>query len=309
MANYRFELPPVVREKAVQLGADDWLRELPESIADLERRWRITVGPPYPDATEAFVARAERADGTAAVLKIMVERPDEPEPMRAAREEITVLDLAAGNGCAELFESDVESGALLIEQLGPALESLNRPLDERLEIMCGTASALWRPAPDRGLRTGAEKGRWLADAVVDFWQRGDEPCSERAIDHALACVERRIAAHDDERAVLVHGDVHQWNVLQAGTGFKLVDPDGILVEREYDLGILMREDPIELMRGDPRERSRWLAARCDADEQAIWEWGVVERVCTGMLATSIGLLPVGQDMLDAADAIAASDFA
>lgn len=27
-------------------------------------------------------------------------------------------------------------------------------------------------------------------------------------------------AHDDERAVFVHGDVHEWNTLAAGDGFK-----------------------------------------------------------------------------------------
>jgi streptomycin 6-kinase len=43
--------------------------------------------------------------------------------------------------------------------------------------------------------------------------------------------------------VLVHGDVHQWNALQAGAGLKLVDPDGLLADAEYDLGIIMREDP------------------------------------------------------------------
>ena len=70
---------------------------------------------------------------------------------------------------------------------------------------------------------------------------------ERAINYALACAARRIEAHDDERAVLVHGDVHQWNALEAGDGFKLVDPDGLLAEAEYDLGVLMREDPVELL--------------------------------------------------------------
>jgi streptomycin 6-kinase len=115
---------------------------------------------------------------------------------------------------------------------------------------------------------------------------------------------RRVAAHDDERAVLVHGDVHQWNALRAGTGFKLVDPDGPLAEAEYDLGVLMREDPLELMHGDPRERSRWLARRCGRDAEAIWEWGVVERVSTGLLAIKIGLQPIGDQMLTVADYLA-----
>ena len=66
----------------------------------------------------------------------------------------------------------------------------------------------------------------------------------------------------------------------------------------------MREDLLELLHGDPRERARWLAARCGLDATAIWEWGVVERVSTGLLCTSIGLQPVGREMLAAADHVA-----
>jgi streptomycin 6-kinase len=107
-----------------------------------------------------------------------------------------------------------------------------------------------------------------------------------------------------DRAVIVHGDVHQWNALQAGDGFKMVDPDGVLAEPEYDLGVVMREDPVELLAGDPCERARWLARRCGLDATAIWEWGVVERVSTSLLCTRIGLQPVGREMLTAADHVA-----
>jgi GNAT superfamily N-acetyltransferase len=36
-----------------------------------------------------------------------------------------------------------------------------------------------------------------------------------------------------------------WNALQSGDTFKLVDPDGLLTEADYDLGVLMREDPVD----------------------------------------------------------------
>lgn len=102
--------------------------------------------------------------------------------------------------------------------------------------------------------------------------------------------------------MLAHGDVHQWNALEAGGGeFKLVDPDGLLVEREYDLGILMREDPLD---GDLRERAAWLAARTGLDELAVWEWGVVERVSTGLLGTRVDLQPVARQMLEVAERLA-----
>jgi len=75
-------------------------------------------------------------------------------------------------------------------------------------------------------------------------------------------------------------------------------------EPEYDLGVIMREDPEEL--GDPMERAAWLASRTGLDAVAIHEWGVVERVSTGLLCTRIGLQPVGRSMLAAADRISAA---
>ena len=270
-----------------------------DGVGALEREWSMAVGRAYAEGTEAFVADATLADGTPAVLKLMIPRSGD-----AARHEATVLRLANGDGCARLLRDDLARAALLLERLGPSLAALGLPLAQRLEILCDAAARVWRPAAGAGLPTGAEKGRWLVDFVARTWEETGRPCAERSIAHALACAGRRIAAHDDERAVLVHGDVHQWNALRAADGFKLVDPDGLFADAEYDLGVLMREDPEELA-GDGRERARWLAARTGLDAEAIWEWGVVERVSTGLLCTQIGLQPVGREMLVVADQVSA----
>jgi streptomycin 6-kinase len=291
---------PAVRNKALAEGAGRWLRDLPDLVAELEGEWSITVGRSYEDTTEAFVAEATLADGTPAVLKLLIDRPGDH-----ARNEITVLRLAGGEGCARLLRDDVARGALLEERLGRSLHQLTLPIARRHEILCSAAARVWRPAPGCALATGADKGRKLADSIPAAWEELGRPCSERAIADALSCLARRIAAHDDERAVLVHGDVHEWNALEAaGGGFKLVDPDGLLAEAEYDMGVLMREDPLELLHGDPRERARWLAARCALDATAIWEWGVAERVATGLMLTKIELQPVGRQMLVTADHVA-----
>jgi streptomycin 6-kinase len=69
----------------------------------------------------------------------------------------------------------------------------------------------------------------------------------------------------------------------------------------------MREDPLELLEGDPTDRARWLARRCGLKARAVWEWGVVERVSTGLLASDVDLQPLGRDMLAVADVIAELD--
>jgi len=288
-----------VRNKALADGATKWLDDLPELVSSLEKEWSITVGRPYDDSTEAFVAEATLNAGSPAVLKLLIPRGGD-----VARHEITVLRLANGEGCARLLKEDAERGALLLERLGRSLHQLGLPIGRRHEILCSTTAQVWRPAPGWGLPTGGDKGRWLVDFITTTWEEVGRPCSERAVNDALECAAHRIAAHDDERAVLVHGDLHQWNALEWEGGFKLVDPDGLLAEAEYDLGIIMREDPAELLDGDPHERARWLALRSGLDATAIWEWGVVERVATGLLGTKVDLQPAAREMLAVADLVA-----
>ena len=294
-------VPEVVRRKALAVGARHGSKTCRCSSRAWRRSWNITVGDAYTDSTEAFVAKATCEDGTPAVLKLLVPRAGD-----AAENEITVLRLTRGEGCVRLLRDDATRGALLLERLGRSLHELGLPIGRRHEILCSTVARVWRPAPDCGLPTGADKGRRLADFITATWEELDHPCSERAVDHAIACAARRMEAHRDERAVLVHGDVHEWNALEADDGFKLVDPDGLLAEPEYDLGIIMREDPLDIPDNDPHERARWLAAHTGLDATSIWEWGVVERVSTGLLGTKVGLQPIARQMLEVADRLAAS---
>jgi streptomycin 6-kinase len=287
------EVPEAVRVKAGLSGAHDWLVGLPGLVADLEREWGLVVGAAYRDATEAYVAEAVLRDGTAAVLKLLIPRAE-----AEVAYEIRVLRSARGRGCVALMRDDPLRGALLLERLGPALVDAGLPLGVRLEILAGAAQAMWVAGGGEGLPTGVDNGRRLVGCINRSAGRVDD----RTRRYAIACAERRIAAHDDARAVLMHGDVHQWNTLRSGDGWKLVDPDGVFAEPECDLGVLMREDPVELMAGDPWDRARWLAERTGTDATAIWEWGVAERLATGLLLDQLGL-PVGADMLRAATQI------
>ncbi len=135
--------------KALAAGTARWFDDLPALVAGLERDWPIAVGRGSDNATEAFVAEAIIAGGAPVVLKLLVLRSDD-----AASNEITVLRFVDGVGCARLLRHDEARGALLLERLGRSLHGLALPIGRRHEILCSTASRVWRRAPDCGLPTG-----------------------------------------------------------------------------------------------------------------------------------------------------------
>ena len=67
-----------------------------------------------------------------------------------------------------------------------------------------------------------------------------------------------------------------------------------MAEREYDLGVLMRNAPGE---DDLQERADWLAASTGCDRTAIWEWGTAERVLSGLWCRVIDHQPHGDKQL------------
>lgn len=141
----------------------------------------------------------------------------------------------------------------------------------------------------------------------------ERPCSARVIDQALAFAVTRETAFDPERSVLVHGDAHSANTLApvnaaapATADFKLVDPDGLFAGRAYDLAIPMRDRSEQLLAGDAlrlgRKRCALLSRLTGEDPEAIWQWGFIERVSTGLLLMQTGGAHEGQDCLRVAEA-------
>lgn len=284
----RLAIPELVRQRATANGAVGrrWLEHLPEVVGALADRWGLEVGRSFPGGTAAFVAAAVDASGRDCVLKVAMPLViDGPETFTRS---VLVHELADGRGCAALLAHDPDVPAMLLERLGPNLHDLGLPVPQIIDTVAATLQVFWRPvAEDCGLPTGAEKAAWLADYITATWGELGHPCPRPVVDRALAYCDERAAAFDPSRAVLVHGDAHGWNTLEAGSGsFKLVDPEGVVSEPAHDLGVPMREYNEPLLAGDTprlvRERAEVLAGACGVDPESVWQWGFIERVSTGL---------------------------
>ena len=282
------KVPVLVRQRALANGVagQGWLDGLPEVVAALAERWGLELGDALGGGTASFVVAATDASGRACVLKVGM--PLDMDDGDAFARSVRVHQLANGRGCAELLDHDSSGPAMLLERLGPNLDELAMPLPQVLDVIVTTLRAFWRPVPpEEGLPSGADQAAWLADYIATTWAALGRPCSRPVVDRAIALCEKRAAAFDAKRAVLVHGDAHGWNTLDAGGGlFKFVDPEGLWSEPEHDLSVAMREYNRPLLAGDTarlvRERAELLAARCGVDPEAVWEWGFIERVSTGL---------------------------
>ena len=301
-------LPEATRRRAELAGAQGqaWLAGLDGLLADLTVEWGFTAGDIMPGGTEGAVIEATLADGRAAVLKLS------PPFSDTADRQLRVL-LGGGDSYPEVHRHDDARRAILMERLGPQLHDLGLPFDRQLEIICETLRGAWtRPADGHDFPTGADKAADLSVYIVDEWEALDRPVSRRVVDQALAFTEARAAAFDPARSVLAHGDAHAWNTLQvpgAPDRFKFVDPEGLFIEPEYDLAIPMREWGDVLWEGDParlgKDRARRLARLTGLDPLAIWQWGFIEKLSTGLSCLRIGLPQARREFLDIAERWAA----
>ncbi|MEZ5274172.1 MAG: aminoglycoside phosphotransferase family protein [Ilumatobacteraceae bacterium] len=284
--------PPLVAQRLAALGERGaaWLADLPALLTGVAERWGLTYGEVFSGGTAAVVVAARRStDGLDCVVKAFV---PEPYDERGFERSVLTHGLAGGRGCVAMLDHDPVRRMMLLERLGPDLGALGRTVPQILEAVSATLLEFWRPVPvDAALPDGVYATQWLAGFITTTWEQLGRPCDRLVIDRAMAYCDERAAAFDPATAVLVHGDAHGWNTLTvpggAGRGgCKFVDPEGLRSERAHDLGIPMREYNGELIRGDTarltRQRAEWLGARCDVDPEAVWQWGFIERVSTGL---------------------------
>lgn len=248
-----------------------WLDELPTVIAELERRWSLTIGPPFlgGDGSCAWVAPTVLAGGGEAVLKIAL-------PHMEGADEIAGLRFWDGELTVRLLDADESRGAMLLERCRPGTSLRALPEPEQDAILGELLPRLWRSPPaNHGFRPLSEMLAHWADETRAAIDRMPDPALVRA---GLELFKELPTTA--ERPVVLFTDLHAGNVLRAERApWLAIDPKPFVGDPAYDatqhlLNCLgrMQTAPLATIAGFadrlglPIERVRlWMFARSAAE--------------------------------------------
>jgi streptomycin 6-kinase len=264
--------------RMVQMNGDEgrsWIEALPETLATYARRWSLVLQPPF-ELSYNYVAPAIRADGSEAVIKLGF-------PNRELLSEMHALQHFDGYGIVKLLEADFEHQVFLIERLFPGIELVSLKDDEAAtRIAARVMKQLWQPiTTDRPLLTVEN---WTAGLtkVRPYFAGTTGPFPAHLVDAAEQIFAELVPSQGER--VLLHGDLHHWNILSAQRQpWLALDPKGVIGEREYEVGALLRNpnlgnytDP-ELKKLQDR-RLRIFEEMLGFDRERMLAWGLAQAV-------------------------------
>ena len=239
------------------------LQPLALTAARVASAWDLELGPPFPGSNYSYVAPA----GPGAVLKVRA--PDDVE----SRHEAEALELWDGEGAVRLLRQSPADRALLLERAMPGDDLAALPEERATAIAVEVAQRLWIPAGDPFRSIGELIGPWLDEAERAAGQGSELIGLARELYESLV----------PGRGVLVHGDLHHHNLLDAGDRYAAIDPKPMLGEPEFDVPPFLW-NPIGHELTDSGARRRLAAfAAAGLDEGRMRAWALIRAAYLGVV--------------------------
>jgi streptomycin 6-kinase len=232
-----FPVPRYLAETAARKpGVREWIAGLPDIVADLARRWSLSVGEPFqPGGQCSWVAPVTGSSGGGLVLKVGYKFPGGAE-----RDEAAGLRMWNGNGTVRLHAACESESAyiLLMERCVPGTP-LGQILPEAEQdvVVAGLLRRLWaREHLGYPFRPLAEMcALWADEFEADYAAADPADRIDPGLTRAGIALFRSLPGTAG-RQVLLCTDLHAENILAARREpWLVVDPKPYIGDPAYDV--------------------------------------------------------------------------
>ncbi len=276
-------IPKSFREDILKLKGDEgevWLEQIPETLENFARKWNLSLDLNLPKLSFNFIVYATNDKGEECVLKLYF--PDLKEFLG----ELEALKIFNGEGAARLLKYDEKFRVMLLERLMPGkeLKSLGSETSE-ITAAAQVMRDLWKGEPE------VHQFPDISDWYRGFARLRDKhngktgPLPEKLVLNAEKIFDKLISTSGEQ--MLLHGDLHYGNILSTKDKWKAIDPKGLIGEREYEVGALLR-NPMPEMLGEPNlkeiltGRIKQFSEELKLDPRRIHDWAIYQAVLSAI---------------------------
>ncbi|WP_019927567.1 aminoglycoside phosphotransferase family protein [Nocardia sp. BMG111209] len=201
-----------------------WTATLPGLLDELLQRWSCTPTGPVMYGRVGIVVPVRNPDLPPAVVKVSF-----PHPGNVHDPDAYVT--WAGNGAVRLFARDDDNFAMLLERVSQHTLATVTDHEEALTIQGGLSRRLAVAAPPGLPRLAAKVDRWEHEILSTATAFGD-PVPRVVLDAAVATLRELGPGQPD---ILVHGDLHDANILAADREpWLAIDPATLVGDPAHD---------------------------------------------------------------------------
>lgn len=244
-------------------SGEDWLARLPCSIEQLEHSWGLSELKAFPNLSYSYVLKGMQGN-IPVILKLS---PD----AKLLGKEAMALNAFKRFGAVSVL--GCKEGALLLERAIPGdLLKNNLPKEKRIEVACKVMEKLHQ-APVPSKEEFPEIEEWLAAVDKEWGLPKDHLKRARKL-------KNKLITKDTGRKVLLHGDLHQENILSSGNSWVVIDPKGVIGSPIHEIWACVE---------DPNHDLKFLAGYFGYPLQNVIEWYYVRLILAACWQAEDGL--------------------
>lgn len=254
-----------------------WLEELPSLIEFYKSKWELTLLSPFA-LSYNYVIPGKTVHDEAVVLKLSF--PNNHEFIT----EVEALRFYSGNGSIQLIKEDLDNSVILLERAVPGTRIGDiQPDKKQISLVSDVIKKIHK--------TIIQKDASSFPTLLD-WSKAFERYRKN-FDVKIGPIPARMFEQAEEifieyskninRNVLLHGDLHNDNILLSDRGWLIIDPKGVIGEQAFDVGTYLRNPYIDLPENSNyknilKNRIAQFSEELDLEKKKIKNWAFANAV-------------------------------